>query len=190
MNVISDKESLLSASAAPERKKKPADGPEDAKAAKLNAQLEQENAQLVQERDLLRTLIDGLPDNLFVKDRQSRVLISNLAHVRTLGATRPDEVLGKSDRDIFPAEAANQYYEDEQALMKSGQPLNREETVVIPGTSEKRWVQTTKVPLRDKQGAVVGLMGINRDITEMKQMVEALRESQALSHSLLEQLPM
>ncbi len=163
---------------------------ESSRGTGLNAQLARENAKLVQERDLLRTLIDGLPDNIFVKDRQSRFLISNLAHVRTLGATRPDEVMGKSDRDIFPAEAANQYYEDEQALMKSGQPLNREETVMIPGTSEKRWVQTTKVPLRDKQGTVVGLMGINRDITEMKQTVEALRESQALSHSLLEQLPM
>jgi PAS domain S-box-containing protein len=190
MNVISDKKSLLTASAPLERKEKPAESLEDSKVAANNARLAQENAQLVQERDLLRTLIDGLPDNIFVKDRQSRVLISNLAHVRTLGATRPDEVLGKSDRDIFPAEAANQYYEDEQALMKSGQPLNREESVVIPGTSEKHWVQTTKVPLRDKQGAVVGLMGINRDITEMKQMVEALRESQALNHSLLEQLPM
>ena len=197
MNVISDKESLLSASAPPERKEKPAGGPKNSKVAKLNAelaaknaQLAQENTQLAQERDLLRTLIDGLPDNIFVKDRQSRVLISNLAHVRTLGATRLDEVLGKSDRDIFPAEAANQYYEDEQALMKSGQLLNREESVVIPGTGEKRWLQTTKVPLRDKQGVVVGLMGINRDITEMKQTVEALRKSQTLSHSLLEQLPM
>ena len=132
MNVISDKESLSSASAAPDCKEKPAGGPKNSKVAKLNAeltaknaQLAQENAQLAQERDLLRTLIDGLPDNIFVKDRQSRVLISNLAHVRTLGATRLDEVLGKSDRDIFQAEAANQYYEDEQALMKSGQPLNR-----------------------------------------------------------------
>jgi PAS domain S-box-containing protein len=197
MNVVECKDNLSPASAAPDCKGRPADGLEDAKVATSNAelaaknaQLAQENARLAQEYDLLRTLIDSLPDNIFVKDRQSRVLISNLAHVRTLGATRLDEVLGKSDRDIFPAESANQYYEDEQALMKTGQPLNREETVVIPGTSEKHWVQTTKVPLRDKQGAVVGLMGINRDITEMKQMVEALRESQALSHSLLEQLPM
>jgi PAS domain-containing protein len=56
---------------------------------------------LVQKYDLLRTLIDSLPDNIFVKDRQSRFLVNNLAHVRTLGATRPDEVLGKSDLDIF-----------------------------------------------------------------------------------------
>ena len=127
----------------------------------------------MQERDLLRTLIDSLPDNIFVKDRQSRFLVNNLAHVRTLGATHPDEVLGKTDLDIFPAELANQYYGDEQTLMKSGQPLNREETVVNPRTGEKRWLQTTKVPLRDKQGEVVGLMGISRDITDRKQAEEA-----------------
>ena len=156
-----------------------ADGLESSRSAGLNAQLVQDNARLVQENarlaqeyDLLRTLIDSLPDNIFVKDRQSRFLINNLAHVRTLGATHPDEVLGKTDRDIFPAESANQYYGDEQALMKSGQPLNREETVVNPRTGEKRWLQTTKVPLRDKQGVVVGLMGINRDITERKRAEE------------------
>jgi len=67
------------------------------------------NARLAQQYDLLRTLIDSLPDNIFAKDRQSRFLINNLAHVRTLGASRPDEVLGKTDRDIFPAESANHF---------------------------------------------------------------------------------
>jgi PAS domain S-box-containing protein len=107
-----------------------------------------------------------------------------------MGATNQDEVLGKSDLDIFPTELAGQYYEDDQSMMKSGQPLDREEPTVNPRTGEKRWLQTTKVPLRDKQGAVVGLIGISRDITKMKQVMEALRESQALNHSLLEQLPM
>ena len=145
--------------------------------ARENKRLTQENARLAQEYDLLRTLIDGLPDNIFVKDRQSRFLINNLAHVRTLGATHPDEVVGKTDLDIFPAGLANQYYGDEQALMKSGEPLNREETVVNPRTGETRWLQTTKLPLRDKQGVVVGLMGINRDITDRKQAEEALRRA-------------
>ena len=62
-------------------------------------------------------------------------------------------------------------------MMQSGQPLNREETVVNPRTGEKRWLQTTKVPLRDKQGAVVGLIGISRDITKMKQVEEELRRA-------------
>jgi PAS domain S-box-containing protein len=184
MNVIDCKENILSASVPPERKEQPVNCRANSDVATPNPQpapsyeqLAQENARLAQQYDLLRTLIDSLPDNIFVKDRQSRFLVNNLAHVRTLGAVRPEEVLGKTDRDIFPAESANQYYADEEALMKSGQPLNREESVVIPLTGETRWLQTTKVPLRDKQGAVVGLIGISRDVTERKRAEEALRQS-------------
>ena len=143
-----------------------------------NARLVEENAKLAQERDSLRLLIDGLPDNMFIKDRQSRFLISNLAHVRTLGANLLDEVVGKSDLDIFPPELSRQYYQDEQTLMESGGSLNREEMVVNPQTGEKRWLQTTKLPLRDRQGRIVGLMGINRDITRLKQAEEHLRQTQ------------
>ena len=161
----------------------------NARQAQENAKLAQENARLMQERDLLRTLIDNLPERIFVKDRQSRFLINNLAHVRALGATRPDEVMGKTDLDIFPAELANQYSEDEQALMKSGQPLNRNEMAVDPRTGETRWLQTTKVPLLDKQGVVVGLMGISRDITEHKQAEESLANERAFLHTLMDNLP-
>jgi len=197
MNVIDCKENILSGSVPPGRKEQPVNGSENPDVAKINARLESENARLAQDNvrleqkyDLLRTLIDSLPDRIFVKNRQSRFLVNNLAHVQTMGATNQDEVLGKSDLDIFPTELAGQYYEDDQSMMKSGQPLDREEPTVNPRTGEKRWLQTTKVPLRDKQGAVVGLIGISRDITKMKQVMEALRESQALNHSLLEQLPM
>ena len=143
--------------------------------AQENERLIRENARLTQEYDLLRTLIDSLPDRIFIKDRQSRFLINNPAHVRALGATCQDEVIGKTDLDIFPAELARQYYNDERTVMESGQPLNREEMAVNPRTNEKRWVQTTKVPLLDKQRAVVGLMGITRDITELKRTEEDLR---------------
>src|ERR1035441_4585773 len=98
-------ETPLTEVAPPSQNGHPADCPENSNVAKLNAQLAasnarlvRENARLAQEYDLLRTLIDSLPDNIFVKDRQSRFLINNLAHVRTLGATHPDEVLGKTDR--------------------------------------------------------------------------------------------
>jgi PAS domain S-box-containing protein len=184
MNVIDCKENILSGSVPPGRGEPPAEGPENPAVAKINARLESENARLSQDNvrleqkyALLRTLIDSLPDNIFVKDRKSRFLVNNLAHVQTLGATNQDEVLGKSDLDIFPAELAGQYYEDDQSMMNSGQPLNREEAVVNPRTGEKRWLQTTKVPLRDKQGAVVGLIGINRDVTKTKQVEGELRRT-------------
>ena len=183
MNVIDGNESILSASTPPARKEEPAEAPE-VDVAKINAQLERENARLAQENvrleqkyELLRTLIDSLPDNIFIKNRQSRFLVNNLAHVQALGATHQDEVLGKSDLDIFSGELASQYYEDDQTMMESGQPLNREEVVVNPRTGEKRWLHTTKVPMRDKQGTVVGLIGISRDITKMKQVEESLRQA-------------
>jgi PAS domain S-box-containing protein len=156
-------------------KSKTADAP--AGPAEENARLAQANAQLTLERDSLRTLIDSLPDRIYIKDRQSRFLVNNPAHVQALGATCQDEVIGKTDLDIFPAEMARQKFNDEQALMKSGQALDREESAVNPRTGETHWLQTTKVPLRDKQGVVVGLMGISRDITERKLAEEDLRRA-------------
>ena len=141
------------------------------------AELSKRNAELAQERLYLRTLIDSLPDYIFIKDRQSRFLINNLAHAQVLGATCPDEVAGKTDLDIFPPELAKQYYADEQAVMKSSQPLNREETVVDPKSGETRWLLTTKVPLRDKDGKVVGLVGISRNISDLKRAEQALAQT-------------
>lgn len=157
--------------------------------AQENKRLAQENAQITQERDLLRTLIDSLPDYLFIKDRQSRFLVSNQAHVQLLAATRQDEVVGKSDLDIFPAELANQYYCDEQAMMESGESLDRDETLINPKTGETRWLHTTKVPLKDKEGKVIGLIGISRDITEQKRVEGKLAHEQELLQTLLDNTP-
>ena len=157
--------------------------------AQENAKLAQENARLQQKYDLLRTLIDSLPDRIFIKDRQSRFLVNNLTHVQVMGATGQDEVLGKTDLDIFPAEYARHYYADDQALMESGQPLDREEMTVNLKTNRTHWLQTTKVPLRDKQGTVVGLMGISRDITDRKQAEEALARERLLLRTLIDSLP-
>jgi PAS domain S-box-containing protein len=131
---------------------------------------------LANERNVLRTLIDNLPDNIFIKDAESRFLISNVAHACLLRAKTPDEIVGKTDYDIFPRELAASYYADEQALIQSGQPLlNREERTIDPD-GKTRWLLTTKVPLRDDHGKVIGLAGINRDITERKRMEEKLRQ--------------
>jgi rsbT co-antagonist protein RsbR len=122
------------------------------------------------ERNILRTLIDNLPDNIYVKDTQSRFVLNNTTHLRNLGATTPAEVLGKTDLDIFPHELAMQFFADEQRIIQSGQALiNRAEMAKDQTTGEELWHLTTKVPLRDNQGNITGLVGISRDITAQKQ---------------------
>jgi PAS domain S-box-containing protein len=142
---------------------------------------------LANERNILRTLIDTLPDNIFIKDAESRFVISNLAHARLLRAKTPDEIVRKTDFDIFPQELAASYYADEQAVIRSGQPLvNREERTIDP-EGKTRWLLTSKVPLRNDQGKVVGIVGINRDITERKRAEEALSQSETKYRGLVEQ---
>jgi PAS domain S-box-containing protein len=130
---------------------------------------------LAEERNLLRTLIDNMPDFIFVKDTGSRFVINNKAHVHVLGATTQEEVLGKTDFDIFPQELAAQYYADEQEVIRSGQALINREEPYINEEGDQRWLSTTKVPLRDSHdGRMLGLVGLSRDITEHKQADEQL----------------
>src|SRR5438034_1389754 len=124
---------------------------------------------LAHERNLLRTLIDHIPDYIYVKDAEGRFLLANTALARRMGAARAEELLGRTDFDFYSEDLAGAYYQDEQALMRSGQPLiNREE----PGrdsAGNPTWLLSTKVPLRDAEGKVAGLVGIGRDITQRKQ---------------------
>jgi PAS domain S-box-containing protein len=124
---------------------------------------------LAEERNLLRTLIDNLPDLIYVKDAESRFLLANNSMVRSLALKTQDELVGKMDFDFHPLEMAEQYYTDEQAIIESGQPLiNREEPVLDQKTGTTHWLLSTKVPFRDSQGNIAGLVSINRDITEQK----------------------
>ncbi|MDP2896701.1 MAG: PAS domain S-box protein [bacterium] len=124
---------------------------------------------LAKERNLLRTLIDNIPDcHIFVKDTESRFITTNIAHLNTLGAKSLEEVVGKTDTAFFAAELAERYYADDQRVILSGQPLLDREELVIDRHDRQRWFLTTKVPLRDWRGAVTGLIGISRDITARK----------------------
>ena len=132
---------------------------------------------LARERRFLRALIDNLPDLVFVKDIQSRFVTVNPACVSQLGASRPEAVLGKTDADFVAPDLAEQYLADEQALMQSGQAVNKEEPTQHKGTGEMHWSMTTKIPLRDEAGKIMGLMGIARDITKQKHAEAALRQA-------------
>jgi PAS domain S-box-containing protein len=156
-----------------------------------NVELEEERKQaeeaLAGERNLLRTLIDNLPDHIYVKDTESRFVIANATVGRILGVTSPEEVIGKTDFDFHPQELAEQYYADEREIIRSGQPLvNREEPVVDQTTGDREWLLTTKVPLWDNHGEIVGLVGISRDITERKKAEEELRQLKEFNEGIVQ----
>jgi PAS domain S-box-containing protein len=133
---------------------------------------------LARERNLLRTLIDILPDHIYVKDMESRFLAGNAAVARIMGAATPDDLLGKTDFDFFPHELAAEFHTDEREVLKSGQPLVNKEEPCVDSEGVTRRILTTKVPLRDAQGNTVGLVGIGRDVTERVRAEEALRASE------------
>jgi len=124
--------------------------------------------ELATERNLLRTLIDNMPDRIYAKDLKSRFIICNDALVKRMGMSSPDDVIGKTDFDLLSHDLAAQYFANEQEIIRSGQPLiNHEESMGnVSGT--KRWNQTTKVPLRDSSGNIIGIVGMGRDITDRK----------------------
>lgn len=138
---------------------------------------EHREAQLAldRERTLLRTLIDAMPDYIYVKDAESRFITTNAAHLRAMGAGSLDDVIGKTDLDLFPRELAEQYYADEQQLIQLGKELRDHEEGVIEKSGTEKWLLTTKVPTRDDRGNVIGLVGISRDITERKRAEEEIR---------------
>lgn len=142
----------------------------------LESRIQQRTSELAEQRNLLRTLIDHLPDSIFVKDAQSRVVLDNLAHARQIGADSPAAVVGRTDFDFLPRELAEKFFTDEQQLLASGDVFDGEEAGLNVKTGERQWLRTTKVPLRDSQGKIIGLAGINRDLTERKQW-EAKLES-------------
>ena len=150
-----------------------------------------ENA-LARERFLLKTLMDNLPDHIYFKDRDSRFIAVNRAMAALFGLEDPSDVLGKTDSDLFAPEHAKAALRDEQEILHTGQPLvNMEEKETWPDGHET-WVSTTKLPLRDPNGHIIGTFGLSRDITEKKRaegklaaLAEELREkNEALEQDL------
>ncbi|HVO42349.1 MAG TPA: PAS domain-containing protein, partial [Aggregatilineales bacterium] len=144
---------------------------------------------LFEERNLLRTLIDILPDRIYAKDSEGRFVLKNQCDLRQMGAASLQESIGKTDFDYYPLELARQYHADDQAVIQSGQPLVDHEEPVTAADGTQGWILTTKIPLRDNQGRVIGLVGIGRDITERRRVEETLTEERNLLRTLIDTIP-
>jgi len=131
---------------------------------------------LQQERFLIETLMNHIPDHIYFKDRQSRFLRVNRALANLFQIEDPSEAVGKTDFDFFLPEHARQALADEQAIIRTGKPMvGREEKETWPDGSVT-WASTTKQALQDDQGEIIGTFGISRDITDRRRAEEALAQ--------------
>jgi PAS domain S-box-containing protein len=140
--------------------------------------LRQTHSERESERKMLHALIDNIPDFMYVKDLESKFVVANphLAHV--VGAKIPEELLGKTDFDFYPRELADAFYQDEQRVISSGKPLYNREEKSLDREGNEVYVLTTKVPIRDGDGHVIGIAGVGRDISARKRMENELHEAE------------
>ena len=156
-----------------------------------NGRLAGSNARLLQELDLLRTIIDALPDCIYAKDRQGRFLLNNPAHARVLSVASPAELKGKTDFDMFPRELAEHFFADEQKIIATGESVINQEQFKAPrgaAADEKAWSLCSKVIWRGRDGGILGTVGISRNIHDLKQTQEALRQSEEKQRRFAAQL--
>ncbi|MGA3284516.1 MAG: PAS domain-containing protein [Verrucomicrobiota bacterium] len=157
--------------------------------AERTAELARTNETLAQAHTLLQAMLDNIPDRIYFKDTQSRFIKCNRAVAKRVGVEDLKQVIGKTDFDFYPSEKAEEFRKDDQRIMQSGEPLLNKTEQVIKPNGEITWSSVTKLPLRDKEGKVVGLVGISRDITERKQAEDKLAFERGLFRTLMEYLP-
>jgi len=143
------------------------------------AENEKKEAQdrLVNERYLLRTLLDHLPDAIYVKDRQSRHILNNKAALQLMGASTEEETIGKTPMDFLAADSANAIAAADKKLLDSDEAISISEEYITNKKGEKKYLLTTRVLLEKENEGVIGLVGISRDITEGKKAEESFRRS-------------
>ena len=150
----------------------------------LETRVEQRTAEIARQKYILDMFMANVPDAIYFKDREGRITQTNRAHADIVGHCEPVELIGKSDFDFFPEHQARLKYEHEQEILRTGQPILAYEEPDLNG----RWALTTKMPLRDEHGEIIGTFGISHDITPLKLAQQQVEEAYAEIQMLNEQL--
>jgi PAS domain S-box-containing protein len=144
---------------------------------------------LRREQHLMQLLMDNIPDAIYFKDRQSLFMRINPAQARYIGVEKPQDAVGRPDTDFFPPESAAEYFADEQNVIRTGQALIGKIEHNGRTGDERRWFSTSKVPIRDDRGTIIGTAGISHDITALKRVQEDLRREQQLMQIMMDNMP-
>jgi len=136
------------------------------------------------QHNLLRTVIDNIPHDIYAKDAHGQFLLANKHAAVTMKVHSPEAVVGKTDFDFYPAPQAAQFRADEEAVFSSGQPLLDKPEPKQTNNGDVLWITTTKVPLKDHDGKIVGIVGVGIDDTRRRiEEEKALRLEVQLRHS-------
>ena len=139
------------------------------------------------ERDLLRSLLDSIPDHVYFKDQSSRFIVCSKELSDRLGLDSPEGAVGKTDFDFFATEHAQPAFEDEQRIINTGKPvIGKIEKEILKDGSEN-WVLTSKMPFRSGTGSIIGTFGVSKDVTSLVQTRQELEQAQKKYRDIFEQ---
>jgi len=153
------------------------------------ARRDQLEADLRREHNMMQTFMRSVPDTVYFKDAESRFITCSASKARKHGLSGPSDLAGKTDFEIFSREHAQAAFESEQRILRTGEAvIGLPEREVFPD-GRVRWTLTSKMPLRDDEGRIVGTFGLGKDMTELKNAEEELRQRELLFRLIFEHAP-
>ncbi len=155
---------------------------EDARNKEMIKEIEQSSIELQKEKALLDALLNNVPEHIYFKDKESKFLRFSKSMLKLFGLEKAEDLLGKSDFDFFDEEHSRPAYEGEQEIIRTGNAIIDLEEKEVMDDGRINWVNTTKMPLKNAQGEIIGTFGISKDITRLKKLeLDAIEKADKLA---------